>query len=102
MNKDIDDESIMETTQEQIAEFFAENRPTSQILEEEFKQRAEDQKHMSASVRLKDLLTKAKSRSWYGFKKTDQGTPRASGDVLIDTKQSSLSYLILFSFIHRT
>tara|TARA_R100000008_G_scaffold53824_1_gene32756 strand:+ start:62 stop:277 length:216 start_codon:yes stop_codon:yes gene_type:complete len=71
MNKDIDDESIMETTQEQIAEFFANNRPTSQILEEEFKQRAEDQKHMSASVRLKDLLTKAKSRSWYGFKKTD-------------------------------
>ena len=74
MNKDIDDESIIDTaqsTQEQIAEFFADNRLTSQILEEVFKQMAEDQKYMSASVRLKDLLTKAKSRSWYGFKKTD-------------------------------
>ena len=58
MSKDIDD---IQSTQEQIAEFFANNKPTSQILDEEFKQRGKDiKKDFDAPVtrRIKALLEK--------------------------------------------
>jgi len=71
MSKDIDD---IQSTQEQIAEFFANNKPTSQILDEEFKQRGKDiKKDFDAPVtrKIKALLRKASKRSWHVIK--DEG-----------------------------
>ena len=78
MAKDLKDDNgnasigeIFEDNNKLIDEFFKNTRTTSEILEEEFKQRAEDLKKNAITAQIEALVGKARKRSWYGIKDAD-------------------------------
>jgi len=78
MAKDLKDDNgnvslgeIFEDNNKLIDEFFKNTRTTSEILEEEFKQRAEDLKKNAITAQIEALVGKARKRSWYGIKNAD-------------------------------